>query len=376
MIKYVGVNDHEIDLFEGQYKVKNGMSYNSYVIMDERIAIVDTVDAHFVSQWLHNIETVLEGKNPTDLIILHMEPDHSAGIEALLKKYPYINVIGNAKTFSMISQFFDNLVITHKTVVKDKDVYDLKNHKLQFIFAPMVHWPEVMVMYDEYSKSLFSADAFGKFGALDVNEDWVEEARRYYIGIVGKYGLAVQALFKKLKDIDIKVIYPLHGPKLDNNLGMYLDLYNKWSTYTPEENGVCIAYCSIYGNTKKACEMLKSKLNGKVEIFDLARCDMSLAVGKAFQYDNLILATPTYNNGVFPPMEAFLHALKERTFQNRKIGIIENGSWAPVSKKYILNYLSDCKNLSYFDNNVTIVSSLNEKSMAQINALACEINSK
>ncbi len=371
MIKYVGVNDHQVDLFEGQYHVPNGMSYNSYVILDEKIAVMDTVDIHFGKEWLSNIKNTLNHRVPDYLVVLHMEPDHSASIEAFLQDYPNTTVVGNIKTFPMIEQFFPNILIKNKLIVKENDILDLGSSKLKFVFAPMVHWPEVMLAYDLESKSLFSADAFGKFGALDIEEDWKEEARRYYIGIVGKYGLPVQNLFKKVAGIEISTIYPLHGPILKDNLLDYLNLYHLWSSYTPEEEGICIAYASIYGNTKKAVEKLAQKVKPqKVEIFDLARCDMAQAISKAFQYSKLVIASPTYNNGVFPPVEAFLHGLVERGYQNRIVGIIENGSWAPVAKKYIQNYFENSKNITILEEAVTIKSSLNGDSEKQISGLA------
>ena len=375
MIQYVGVNDHQVNLFEGQYHVKNGMSYNSYVVLDEKIAIMDTVDIHFTEEWLHNIHNTLKGRLPEYLVVLHMEPDHSASIQKLLEVYPNLTVVGNVKTFPMIEQFFPGLTLSKKVVVKEGDILDLGQHKLKFVFAPMVHWPEVMLAYDVTTKSLFSADAFGKFGALDVEEDWKEEARRYYIGIVGKYGLPVQNLFKKVSGVEIHTIYPLHGPILKDNLDYYLDLYNTWSSYTPEEEGVCIAYASIYGNTKKAVEELASKLSCKVEIFDLARCDMAQAISKAFQYSKLVIASPTYNNGVFPPVEAFLHGLVERSYQNRVVGIIENGSWAPTAKKYIEQYFANSKSITLLEESVTIKSSLDEASLKQIENLAHKLKS-
>lgn len=376
MIKYVGVNDHKIDLFEGQYHVKNGMSYNSYVIMDEKIAIMDTVDIHFTKEWILNLQNTLEGKIPDYLVILHMEPDHSASIQELLNIYPNITVVGNVKTFPMIEQFFPNLTIQNKLIIKEGDVLELGHHTLKFVFAPMIHWPEVMVAYELETKSLFSADAFGKFGALDVKEDWKEEARRYYIGIVGKYGIPVQNLFKKVSNLEIKTIYPLHGPVLKENLSDYLDLYRIWSSYEPEEEGICIAYASIYGNTKKAVDELVSKLTGcRVEVFDLARCDLAQAISKAFQYSKLVVASPTYNSGVFPPVEAFLHGLVERNYQNRSVGIIENGSWAPTAKKYIEQYFANSKNVSIVEEAVTIKSSLDEFSKLQIEKLASKLKS-
>ncbi|MBD5390502.1 FprA family A-type flavoprotein [bacterium] len=377
MIKYVGVNDHQVDLFEGQYQVKNGMSYNSYVIFDQKIAIMDTVDIRFAKEWLFNIQKALEGRTPEYLVVLHMEPDHSACIQKLVETYPSITVVGNAKTFQMIQQFFPKLLLKHTLTIKEGDQIHLGEHTLQFVFAPMVHWPEVMMAYDTSSKSLFSADGFGKFGALDVEEDWKEEARRYYIGIVGKYGLPVQNLFKKVANIEISSIYPLHGPVLKENLSYYLDLYNTWSSYQPEEDGVCVAYSSIYGNTKQGVFELVEQLNGtKTEVFDLARCDMSLAISKAFQYSKLVIASPTYNNGVFPPVEAFLHGLVERGYQNRIVGTIENGSWAPTANKYICDYLKDSKNITLLEEKVTIKSSLDDVSKNQIHLLAEKLKSK
>lgn len=376
MIKYVGVNDHKVDLFEGQYHVKNGMSYNSYVIMDDKIAIMDTVDIHFTKEWLLNVHNALDGRLPDYLVVLHMEPDHSASIQKLLEVYPNIIVVGNVKTFPMIEQFFPDLILKNKLIVKEGDLLELGKHGLKFVFAPMIHWPEVMLAYETSTKSLFSADAFGRFGALDVEEDWKEEARRYYIGIVGKYGLPVQNLFKKVAGIEIKTIYPLHGPVLKDNLNYYLDLYNTWSSYLPEEDGICIAYASIYGNTKKAVEKLASKLSDcKVELFDLARCDMAQAISKAFQYSKLVVASPTYNSGVFPPVEAFLHGLTERSYQNRVVGIIENGSWAPTAKKYIEQYFANSKNITILEESVTVKSSLDETSKSQIENLAQKLKS-
>ena len=376
MIKYVGVNDHQIDLFEGQYHIQNGMSYNSYIILDKKTAVMDTVDIHFSEEWIANLKNTLKDKAPDYLVILHMEPDHSASIEAFLHIYPNATIVGNAKTFPMIEQFFPDLKLQNKLVVKENDILDLGESKLQFIFAPMVHWPEVMLAYEQTSKSLFSADAFGKFGALDAQEDWKEEARRYYIGIVGKYGVPVQTLFKKVAGVEINTIYPLHGPILKDNLSYYLNLYQLWSSYAPEEEGICIVYASIYGNTRKAVELLVEDLKPfKVEVFDLARCDMSQAISKAFQYSKLVIASPTYNGGVFPPVEAFLHGLIERSFQNRKIGIIENGTWAPLAKKYIQNYFANSKNITLLDEAVTIKSSLNEDSKMALKQLAEKLKS-
>lgn len=371
MIKYIGVNDHQVDLFEGQYLVPNGMSYNSYLIEDDKIAVMDTVDIHFSKEWLNNLKKELKEKTPHYLVILHMEPDHSASLQSFINEYPEAIVVGNAKTFPMISQFFPDLDLSHKLEVKDGDILDLGTTKLKFVFAPMVHWPEVMLAYDMTSKALFSADAFGKFGALDVNEEWKEEARRYYIGIVGKYGVPVQTLFKKVAGLEINTIYPLHGPILKENLSYYLGLYQTWSSYQPETEGVCIAYASIYGNTKQAVSILEKELEGYPhEVFDLARCDMSLAISKAFQYSKLIIASPTYNGGVFPPVEAFLHGLVERGFQNRCVGIIENGSWAPMAKKYIQQYFEKSKGILFLEESVTIKAALNESSLSLVSELA------
>ena len=373
---YIGVNDHEIDLFEGQYIVPNGMSYNSYIIKDEKIAILDTVDQNFTEEWLNNIEEVLENNNPDYLIIQHMEPDHSANIPAFLNKYPNTTVVGNAKTFKMIEQFF-NMNIENKLVVNEFDKLSLGNHELTFVFAPMVHWPEVMVTYDNYNKVLFSADGFGKFGALDVEEDWACEARRYYIGIVGKYGVQVQNLLKKASTLDIQMICPLHGPVLDNNLEYYLGLYDTWSSYKVESEGVLICYTSVYGNTKKAVleleELLKNNGCKKVVVNDLARCDMAEAVEDAFRYGKLVLATTTYNGDVFPFMKEFINHLTERNYQNRFVGFIDNGSWAPVATKTMKQMFEKSKNLEFATNEVKILSSLNDESRNQLKELAKEL---
>lgn len=377
MIEYVGVNDYQIDLFEGQYSVKKGMSYNSYVLVDNKIAVMDTVDIHFAEEWLAKIETVLQGKTPDYLVVLHMEPDHSASLGRFLNRYPDTTVVGNAKTFPMICQFFPGLQIKQTLQVNERDTLSLGHYQLQFVFAPMVHWPEVMMAYETTTKALFSADAFGKFGALDAEEDWKEEARRYYIGIVGKYGSAVQALFKKIAGLELQTIYPLHGPVLKDNLGDYIKLYQTWSSYQPETEGVCIAYASIYGNTKKGVEALAQSLGDTpYEIFDLARCDMAEAISKAFQYSKLVIASPTYNTGVFPPVETFLHGLTERNYQNRTIGIIENGSWLPLAKKYITNYFANSKNITFLEESVTIKSGLNSESLRQIEALSRRLREK
>ena len=382
-IIYVGVNDHNIDLFEGQYVVPNGIAYNSYVIKDEKIAIMDTVDKNFIHEWLDNISEALDGKNPDYLVIQHMEPDHSANILNFLKVYPNCTLVGNAKIFKMMSQFFGKEIekyLENKVVVNDMDTLSLGKHTLTFVFAPMVHWPEVMVTYDSYDKVLFSADGFGKFGALDVEEDWVDEARRYYIGIVGKYGQQVQTLLKKAKTLDIQIICPLHGPVLDSNLGYYLNLYDLWSSYTPETEGILLAYTSIYGNTKKAVMELAEKLKNygapNVVVYDLARDDMSKAIGDAFKYSKIVLATTTYNASIFPFMNTFIEGLVERSFQNRVVGIIENGSWAPMAAKIIKGKLAECKNLTILNPTVKIMSSLNEESAKDLEALAKELTSE
>lgn len=368
---YVGVNDHNIDLFEGQYVVKNGISYNSYIIMDEKIVIMDTVDKNFASTWIENIKNVLKDKTPDYLVVQHMEPDHSANIMELVKLYPNITIIGNAKTFVMIKQFF-NKDITNTLVVKDGEELNIGKHTLKFIFAPMVHWPEVMVTYDSYTKILFTADGFGKFGALDVEEDWVNEARRYYIGIVGKYGLQVQMLLKKAASLDIEMICPLHGPVLKDNLSYYLGLYNTWSSYTPEDNDIFIVYNSIYGNTKNAVNRLVELLGVvgiKAKAKDLARTDLSYDISEAFKHKTLVIATPTYNNGLFPFTKIFIDGLLERNFQNRNIAIIENGSWAPMAAKLIKDIFANSKNITFIEPIVTIKSSLNEESTTKLCSL-------
>lgn len=376
-IFYVGVNDRSIDLFEGQYTVPNGMAYNSYVIADEKIAVTDTVDAAFCDEWLNNISEVLGGKNPDYLIVQHMEPDHSANIVNFIEKYPDTTVVANTKAFDMMENFFDASKIKNRLVVKDGDTLCLGKHTLTFVFAPMVHWPEVMVTYDAYDKVLFSADAFGKFGALDTDEDWACEARRYYIGIVGKYGAQVQALLKKAKALDIEKICPLHGPILTENLGYYINLYDIWSSYGVESEGVMIAYTSVYGHTKKAAEMLAEKLKEagckKVVLSDLARTDMAENVEDAFRYGKLVLATTTYNGDIFPFMKQFIDHLTERNFQNRTVGIIENGSWAPMAAKIIRQMLEKSKNISFTETTVTIKSGIKEQNIEQIGALAKEL---
>lgn len=375
-IEYVGVNDHDIDLFEGQYVVENGMAYNSYVIMDDKIAVMDTVDARFTHEWLDNIQSVTGGKAPDYLIVQHMEPDHSANIANFMNVYPNAEIVSSTKAFVMMGQFFGTDFEDRQVVVKEGDTLSLGKHELAFVGAPMVHWPEVLVTYDAYDKVLFSADGFGKFGALDVEEDWACEARRYYIGIVGKYGAQVQNLLKKASGLDIQIICPLHGPVLTENLGYYLNLYNTWSSYGVESGGIVIAYTSVYGNTKKAVELLADRLRKKgcpkVVVNDLARCDMAEAVEDAFRYGKLILATTTYNADIFPFMREFINHLTERNFQNRKIGLIENGSWAPLAAKTMKKMLEGCKNLTFAKTTVSIKSALNEESSAQIEALAEE----
>ena len=376
-IRYVGVNDHNVDLFEGQYVVPNGMSYNSYVIMDEKIAVMDTVDANFTHEWLDNIETVLDGRKPDYLVVQHMEPDHSANIANFLKLYTDTVVVSSAKAFVMMEQFFGTDYADRRIVVKEGDTLSLGEHVLAFVAAPMVHWPEVIVTYDVKDKVLFSADGFGKFGALDVQEEWACEARRYYIGIVGKYGAQVQALLKKAAGLDIAMICPLHGPVLKENLGYYLDLYNTWSSYTPESEGIVIAYTSVYGNTKKAVELLAEKCREKgcpkVVVTDLAREDMAEAVEDAFRYNKLVLATTTYNAELFPFMKQFIDHLTERNYRNRTVGFMENGSWAPQAGKIMRKMLSESKNITFADTMVTIRSALNETSTAQVEQLAQEL---
>lgn len=376
-IFYIGVNDHDVDLFEGQYDVPNGMAYNSYVIMDEKIAVLDTVDINFGDEWLANLREVLNGKNPDYLIVQHMEPDHSANIEKFIEAFPDTTVVGNAKTFTMIKAFFPTLELTNTLTVKDGETLNLGSHELTFVFAPMVHWPEVMVTYDSTDKVLFSADGFGKFGALDVEEDWACEARRYYFGIVGKYGVQVQALLKKASVLDIQKICPLHGPVLTENLGYYLGLYNTWSSYGVESEGVFIAYSSVYGNTKKAAELLKDKLIEKgcpkVTIADLAREDMAECVEDAFRYGKIVLATITYNGEVFPFMNRFISELTERNYQNRTIGIIENGTWAATAAKYIKGRFEKSKNITWLNTTVTIKSALSTDNIAQIESMADEL---
>ena len=376
-IRYVGVNDHNIDLFEGQYVVENGMAYNSYVIMDEQIAVMDTVDGNFTDEWLKNISDVIGDRKPSYLIVQHMEPDHSANIANFLDLYKDAKVVATAKAFVMMKQFFGTDYPERQIVVKEGDTLSLGTHTLTFVLAPMVHWPEVMVTYDSKDKVLFSADAFGKFGALDVEEDWTCEARRYYFGIIGKYGVQAQALLKKAAGLDIQTICALHGPILKENLGYYLDLYNTWSSYGVESEGVVIAYTSVYGNTKKAVELLADKLTDlgcpKVTVTDLARDDMAEAVEDAFRYGKLVLATTTYNGDIFPFMKTFIEHLTERGYRNRTIGLIENGSWAPTAAKTMLKMFEGSKNLTFTDTTVTIKSAVNTENEAQIAALAEEL---
>ena len=376
-IRYVGVNDHEIDLFEGQYIVPNGMAYNSYVILDEKIAVMDAVDANFVDQWLNNIAQVLDGRKPDYLIVQHMEPDHSAGIDDFLAAYPEAKVVSSGKSFVMMKQFFGEDYANRRIAVGEGDTLCLGTHTLHFVTAPMVHWPEVIFTYDSLDKVLFSADAFGKFGALDVEEDWACEARRYYIGIVGKYGVQVQNVLKKAATLDIATICPLHGPVLTENLGYYLNLYDIWSSYGVESEGVVIAYTSIYGHTKAAVELLAETLKAKgcpkVVVNDLARCDMAEAVEDAFRYGKLVLATTTYNGDIFPFMKEFIHHLTERGYKNRTIGMIENGSWSPIAAKMMAKYLEGSKNITYTDTTVKIFSAMNDENRAQIEALANEL---
>jgi len=375
-IRYVGVNDHAVDLFEGQYVVPNGMAYNSYVILDEKTAVMDTVDIHFTQPWLENIRAVLGDRQPDYLVVQHMEPDHSANIANFLRAYPQAVVVASAKAFAMMKNYFGDAYEDRRIVVGEGDTLSLGKHTLTFVTAPMVHWPEVIVTYDSYDKVLFSADGFGKFGALDVEEDWACEARRYYIGIVGKYGAQVQALLKKAAGLDISIICPLHGPVLTENLGYYINLYDIWSSYRPEDKGVVIAYTSVYGNTKAAAELLAQKLTeggAKVTLTDLARCDMAEAVEDAFRYDKLVLATTTYNADVFPFMKEFIHHLTERNFQNRTVALMESGSWAPMAAKVMTKMLEGSKDLTFAETAVKIQCALNDESRAQIEALAREL---
>ena len=375
-IKYIGVNDHQVDLFEGQYVVPNGMSYNSYVILDEKVAVMDTVDQYFGDEWLSNLEAALEGRKPDYLVIHHMEPDHSANIANFLEHYPETVIVSSAKAFTMVKQFFGYDYADRRIVVGEGDTLSLGKHVLSFVTAPMVHWPEVIMAYDLTDKILFSADAFGKFGALDVEDEWDCEARRYYIGIVGKYGAQVQALLKKASGLEINMICPLHGPVLKENLGHYINLYDIWSSYRVESDGILIAYTSIYGHTKKAVDLLAQKLEAKgqkVTVADLARDDMAEAVEDAFRYGKLVLATTTYNGDMFPFMKDFINHLTERNFQNRTVAFIENGSWAPIAGKFMKKMLENSKNLTFTDATVKIFSAMNEKNVEEIDALVEEL---
>ena len=376
-IKYVGVNDHDIDLFEGQYDVPNGMAYNSYAIIDEKIAIMDSVDIRFADEWIAKVREALDSRSPDYLIIQHMEPDHSSSIMEFAKAFPEVTLVASAKAFSIMTGFFGTDFSDKRIVVGEGDTLSLGLHQLTFLTAPMVHWPEVIVTYDSFDKALFSADSFGKFGALDVSEDWACEARRYYIGIVGKYGAQVQALLKKAAALDIEIICPLHGPVLSENLSYYIALYDTWSSYRAETKGVCIAYTSVYGNTRAAAELLSDELTKrgvKVAMNDLARCDMHEAVEDAFRYDRLVLATTTYNADIFPFMKEFINHLTERNFQQRRVAFIENGSWAPMATKIMKAMLEKSKNLSYAESEVKIISALNDISRAQIISLAEEFS--
>ena len=376
-VKYIGVNDHDIDLFEGQYMVEDGMAYNSYVILDEKIAVMDSVESRFGDEWISNIRSVIGDRKPDYLVISHMEPDHSSNIERFAKEFPEASIVGNAKTFAFMDQFYSIDSNINRIVVKDKETLSLGKHELTFIFAPMVHWPEVMVSYDSADKVLFSADAFGKFGALDVDQPWDCEARRYYIGIVGKYGMQVQKLLKAAAELDIQAICPLHGPVLTENLEHYVGQYNTWSSYQPENRGVLVAYNSVYGHTKEAAELLAAKLEEKgcekVAIADLARDDMAECVEDAFRYDRLVLASTTYNGDIFPYMNTFIENLLERNYQNRKIGFVENGTWAPAAKRIMQAKFEKSKNITFFENSVTLKSALNDESKAAIEAMAEEI---
>ena len=375
-IIYLGVNDHKVDLFEGQYVVPNGMAYNSYAIMDEKIAIMDTVDQNFTHEWLDNIQKALGNRKPDYLVVQHMEPDHAANIANFLKVYPEAIVVSSAKAFPMMKNFFGSDYADRRIVVGEGSTLSLGKHTLTFVTAPMVHWPEVIVTYDSYDKVLFSADGFGKFGALDVEEPWDCEARRYFIGIVGKYGAQVQALLKKAATLDIAIICPLHGPVLTENLGDYINLYDIWSSYRPEEEGIVLAYTSVYGNTKAAALLLEKALRekgAKVTVYDLARCDMAQAVADAFRYSKLVLATTTYNGDIFPFMKEFIHHLTERNFQNRTVAFVENGTWAPTAAKVMGKMLEGSKNLTFAENSVKILSALSDASRSQIEALANEL---
>lgn len=377
-VKYVGVNDHQVDLFEGQYQVPNGMAYNSYIILDEKIAVMDTVDGAFAEEWLQNVEQVLAGRKPDYLVIQHMEPDHSASIPAFLQRYPETVVVSTAMGFKYMEQFFPEIEIAaeKRIITANSGTLELGSHTLHFVYAPMVHWPEVMMTYEASEKILFAADGFGKFGALDVEEDWVDEARRYYIGIVGKYGAQVQAVLKKAATLDIQTICSLHGPVLKDNLGFYLEKYDKWSSYQPEESGVVIAYASVYGNTKKAAQYLADKLSKsgqKTVLYDLARCDKAAAIADAFRYDKLVLAGITYNGDLFPCMRAYIEGLTERNYQNRRVAVIENGTWAPMAAKLIKGMFEKSKDITFTDTNVTIKSAMNAQSREELDKLAEEL---
>ena len=377
-IKYVGVNDHQVDLFEGQYQVPNGMAYNSYIILDEKIAVMDTVDGAFAEEWLQNVEQVLAGRKPDYLVIQHMEPDHSASIPAFLQRYPETVVASTAMGFKYMEQFFPEIEIAaeKRIIAANSGTLELGSHTLHFVYAPMVHWPEVMMTYEASEKILFAADGFGKFGALDAEEDWVDEARRYYIGIVGKYGAQVQAVLKKASTLDIQTICSLHGPVLKDNLGFYLEKYDKWSSYQPEESGVVIAYASVYGNTKKAAQYLADKLSKsgqKTVLYDLARCDKAAAIADAFRYDKLVLAGITYNGDLFPCMRAYIEGLTERSYQNRRVAVIVNGTWAPMAAKLIRGMLEKSKDIAFTDTNITIKSAMNAQNRAELDKLAAEL---
>ena len=377
-IKYVGVNDHQVDLFEGQYQVPNGMAYNSYIILDEKIAVMDTGEGAFAEEWLQNVEQVLAGRKPDYLVIQHMEPDHSASIPAFLQRYPETVVVSTAMGFKYMEQFFPEIEIAaeKRIIAANSGTLELGSHTLHFVYAPMVHWPEVMMTYEASEKILFAADGFGKFGALDVEEDWVDEARRYYIGIVGKYGAQVQAVLKKASTLDIQTICSLHGPVLKDNLGFYLEKYDKWSSYQPEESGVVIAYASVYGNTKKAAQYLADKLSEsgqKTVLYDLARCDKAAAIADAFRYDKLVLAGITYNGDLFPCMRAYIEGLTERSYQNRRVAVIENGTWAPMAAKLIRGMFEKSKDIAFTDTNITIKSAMNAQNRAELDKLAAEL---
>ena len=377
-VKYVGVNDHQVDLFEGQYLVPNGMAYNSYIILDEKTAVMDTVDGDFSKEWLQNMEQVLGGRTPDYLVIQHMEPDHSASIPAFLQRYPETAIVSTAMGFKYMEQFFPETEIAaeKRIVAANGGTLELGSHTLHFVYAPMVHWPEVMMTYEASEKILFAADGFGKFGALDVEEDWVDEARRYYIGIVGKYGAQVQAVLKKAATLDIQTICSLHGPVLKDNLGFYLEKYDKWSSYQPEESGVVIAYASVYGNTKKAAQYLADKLSEsgqKTVLYDLARCDKAAAIADAFRYDKLVLAGITYNGDLFPCMRAYIEGLTERSYQNRRVAVIENGTWAPMAAKLIKGMFEKSKDITFTDTSVTIKSAMNAQSREELDKLAEEL---